>query len=83
MISVNRHGVSRQQGQSAHWRRRGDIRRITVVTTDPGRPLLRVESAGRPFEAGIAARVAPSELMAFLKRSFPELLVEEQPLSSP
>ena len=77
MISVNRRGISRQQGQSVHWRRRAEIRRIAVVTTTPGKPLLWVETSGQPFEAGIASQIVPSDLAAFLKRSFPELLVEE------
>jgi hypothetical protein len=77
-IRINRKGILRQQGQSVHWRLRADIRRIIVDLANSKRPVLRVENSRKPFEAGIPAKVAPDELLRFLQRMFPELVVEER-----
>ena len=75
---VNQEGVSRIQGGSTFCRRRAEIRRITIDTTDAG-PRLNIEAAdNKPFECGIAAKVSAAELAAFVRGTFPELTVEER-----
>jgi hypothetical protein len=76
-IRVNRNGISRQQGQSALWRLREEIRRVVVDATDSAHPVVRVESTKKPFVAGLSAKIAPSELARFFRETFPELVVEE------
>ncbi len=79
IIRVHAKGISRQQGQGASWRLRADIRRLTIDTTDPGRPRLSIEATGKkPFECGIATKVSVAALAAFLRATFPELAVEEK-----
>lgn len=78
IININVRGVSRQHGQSVHWRVRPDIRHITVDLTEPTRPLLLVETSGKPLKAGIAHKVSTAELVTFLRKIFPELLIEEK-----
>jgi len=78
IVRLSDKGVSRQQGQHVHWRLRRDIRRIVVDTTALAHPVLRVETTGKPLEAGVSAKVGPEELLKFLRQAFPELLVEER-----
>jgi hypothetical protein len=79
IVAIKSAGVTRQEGQHAIWRRRADIRRITIDVTDPSRPLLKIEAAGKkPFESGISAKVSTAELTAFLRSIFPELSVEQK-----
>jgi hypothetical protein len=77
-IRINAKGVSRQEGQHVFWRRRADIRRITIDATDPARPRLCIEAAGKaPFESGIAGKVSTEALAVFLRETFPEWTVEQ------
>ena len=77
-ITINHKAISRQQGQSSHSILPGNIRCITIDTTNPARPLLHVETADRPLECGVAVKVSPLILAQFLRELFPELLVVEK-----
>jgi hypothetical protein len=79
ILGVSAKGISRLQGQHASWRWRADIRCLTIDTTDPARPRLNIEAAGRKlFQCGIATKVSAAALAAFLRATFPELVVEEK-----
>lgn len=78
MITVNRHGIVRQHGQSVCWCRRADIRSIILDTSDRAHPLIRVEVAAKTIEAGIAPKVSPAGLTDFLRTMFPELSIMER-----
>ena len=71
-------GVTRQQGNAVEIRQRRNIRCITIDTAEAARPWLRIESAGRPLECGIAAKVSPAALALFLREQFPEISVVEK-----
>jgi len=77
IIGIKKQGVTRQEGQHVSWRRRADIRRITIDITDPARPRLNIEATNKgPFECGIASKVKAASLADFLRATFPELKVE-------
>ncbi len=77
IIGVNGRGVSRQGQGHISWRLRADIRRITIDSTDPARPLLHIEASGKKtIECGIAMKVSVANLAAFLRATFPELVLE-------
>ena len=71
-------GVARQQGTAAQILQRRNIRCITIDTTNAARPWLRIETAGRPWECGLAAKVSPAALALFLREQFPEISVVEK-----
>jgi hypothetical protein len=77
IIIINCRGVC-PQGQPAYRRLRADIRFITVDATDRTRPLLRVETSRKLLEIGIAPKITLPELLAFLKATFPEVVVTEK-----
>ena len=78
-IWVNAKGVMRLHGNSHFWRRRAEIRRMTIDTTDPARPRMNVEAVdNKPFECGIAGKVSATALAAFVRETLPELTVEER-----
>ena len=78
VILVSAKGVFRLQSHNSR-RFRPDIQRLTIDTTDPGRPRLSIEATGKkPFECGIATKVSVAALAAFLRATFPELAVEEK-----
>jgi hypothetical protein len=78
MIQVNDKGISRQQGQHVHWRRRVELRHVFVDATDPIHPFLTVESARAAWRIGVPQRIEKRDLIAFLRRTFPELLIDER-----
>lgn len=77
IIQIADKGIVRQQGRSQSCRLRCDIRCITVDSSEPSKPILRVESTKKPFAAGLSSKVTPAELARLLRETFPELLVEE------
>jgi hypothetical protein len=79
IIRITSKGVSRQVGQHVYWLLRQDIRHITIDVTDPSRPLLKMEAAGKKsLECGIAAKVSATDLAKFLREKYPELALEER-----
>ena len=79
VIQITSKGLSRQHGQSPHWRLRSAIRSVTINTTDPLHPRLLIEAQDRhPLECGIAPEVSLGALADFLKETFPEVLVKEE-----
>lgn len=75
-IRINQKGISRQQGQSARWRRRDDIQSITVDVGDSVHPRLRVESPGKKaWDVGIAAEVNIQDVVNCLRENFPHALI--------
>jgi hypothetical protein len=50
-----------------------------IDTTDPAHPRLNIEAVdNKPFDCGIAGKVSAAELASFMRRTFPELPVEEK-----
>jgi hypothetical protein len=77
-VFVNRRGVSRLHG-GTFWRRRAEIRRIIIDTTDPAHPRFSIEAAdNKPFECGLGGKVSAAALASFLRETLPELTVEEK-----
>src|ERR1700734_868740 len=62
-IWIHSRGVAFGRGR----RSRAAIRSITVDTSDQSRPLLKVETANKLLECGIAPKIAPGELITFLR----------------
>jgi len=78
-VWVNRRGVSRLHCGSTFWRLRAEMRRVMIDTTDPAHPRLNIEAVdNKPFDCGIAGKVSAAELASFMRRTFPELPVEEK-----
>jgi len=79
IIRINQYGVHRQEGNHGSWRPRADIQRMVVDRTVAARPQLHIEAVNRkPFDCGIGAKLSADALMAFLRETFPERLVEER-----
>jgi len=79
IIRVNEKGISRQEGDQVSWRLRADIQRIIVDRAVPDQPQLQVETSnGRPLACGVGAGMNGEALVAFLRKTFPERVVEER-----
>jgi len=77
-IKIWNKGIMRQQGSTHRTLLRPNIHSITIDTSDSTRPLLRMETTGRPLECGIASNVSLPDLTAFLHNTFPESIVTEK-----
>ena len=77
-IKIWKKGIIRQHGSSQRTLLRSGIRSITIDTSESTRPILRIESASRPFECGIAAKVSLSSLAEFIRETFPDILFKEK-----
>ena len=77
-IKIWNKGIMRQQGSSHRILFRSDIRQITIDATNPSQVWLRVQTAKKPFECGIPAKISSTDLAQWLRESFPQTLVTEQ-----
>ena len=78
-VRINAKGVCRQFGEETEWRQRSDIRRIILDRTIPEQPRLFVEAdRKKEFDCGIASKTNLDSLAAFLRETFPNLVIEEK-----